>query len=125
MYCLVCDKLINKVVTIKNIFKTPKDHICEYCFTKHLMINKLDVIPIDDYRLFVNSIFEDYDLAEAMMSFLKPYYIYYLKTNKNQIIMYFDTFNKGIYNIIKTTKLSDIYLICLKNEMEKEKDYED
>lgn len=125
MYCLECQKLINKVINYKNIFKINIHKICESCFSKYLFIQRFDVIPINNYLLYVNTLFDDYKNADAMTSFLKPYYLYYLKNNKSDFIMYFDTINNEIYSILNLLNMSNIFIITLKNQLKGGKNNDD
>lgn len=125
MYCLDCNKLLNQIITYKNIFKVEKDHICERCFMNRTFIQRQQTIPINNYLIHLNTLFDDYDNPLSMMSFLKPYYLFYLKIKNESIIMYFNTFNKEVLDVLTKLNLSNIFLIVLKNELEEENEYED
>lgn len=117
MYCLECGKLINRTINYTNIFKKERHFICEYCFRNYLFLYEVDVLPIDNHLLFLNVLLDNYKDSNAFMSFLKPYYIYYLKNNLKSIIMYFDVFNDKIYNIINILNLDDLFIITLKKQL--------
>ena|SRR5690554_273869 len=117
MYCAECKKLINKVINYKNIFKLSKHNICDLCFSKYIFIQSFDVVPINNYLLYLNTLFDNYKNSDAMASFLKPYYIYYLKNFKDKIIMYFDTIDDDVYSKLNLLNMSDIFIITLKNQL--------
>jgi len=125
MYCLECHKLINRVINYKNIFKTNKHHICESCFNNYLLIQKLEVIPVDNYLLYLNILFDNFQNSDAMSSFLKPYYLYYLKNFKNLIILYFDTFDEKVYNVVNLLNMQDILIVTLKSQIKGGNIYDD
>lgn len=119
MYCLNCDRLINDLITYKNIFKISKDHICERCLLNLTFDQKVETIPIDNYVIYLNPIFKDNNYNNlSLMSFLKPYYLYFLK-NKFDLILYFDAFNEDVYRILEPLNLGNIFLLVLKNENKK------
>jgi len=125
MKCIECKELIDKKITYRNIFKVSKHHICEYCFTKYLYIQDLLVIPIENFQIYLNVLFDNYGNPLALMSFLKPYYLYYLKNESNKTLLYFDSFNEKTYTLVDELRIGDLYIITLKNESEKEIVYED
>lgn len=122
MLCRVCNNLINKDVTIKNIFKPNIDKICNNCFMSNTFIQKLNIIPITDYVIEEHTLFEKEVNPLALMSFLKPYYMYYLKNKQENIILYFDTVDQLIYNNLQNIKLGNIFLLVLCNKKQKEND---
>lgn len=91
--------------------------ICEYCFRNYIFIYDLDVLPIQNYLMYLNTLVLDYKNEYSLMSFLKPYYIYYLKQKNKSIILYFDNINDKIYQIINKLNLNDLFVITLKNNL--------
>ncbi|WP_162140143.1 hypothetical protein [Haploplasma axanthum] len=123
MYCLVCQELINKRITYKNIFKQNIHKICDNCFSRLIFIQELIVYPINNYLLYLNVLFDKSSNEYALMNFLKPYYIYYLKNREDKIILYFDIYSNVIYDKISKINFGNIYMITLSKT--KENDYED
>lgn len=116
MYCLNCDRLIHSQITYKNIFKVSSDHICERCLLNLTFDQKVEVIPIDNYLLYLNPIFMDNNYPPiSLMSFLEPYFNYFLK-NSFDIVLYFDSFNDDLYELLEALNLGNIFLIVLKKE---------
>lgn len=117
IFCLECNNLIIKEITYLNIFKPNIHKICDNCFESNIFIQRLEVIPIKNYITELHTLFEKKMNTFALMSFLKPYFEYYLKNRHNFIILFFDTLDINIYNIIKNIELGDIYLITLCNKI--------
>lgn len=115
MLCLVCGELIIKTVTYKNIFKTNIHKLCDSCFKKNIYIQHYEAIPINNYMIELHTLFEKEYEPLALMGFLKPYYIYYMSNKQDCLILYFDTFDTIIYNILHNLELGDIFLITLSN----------
>ena len=114
MECLKCSKLLKRVISYKNIFAKDIHKICEFCFDSINFIHDLIVIPVEGYILNLNVLLKDYQNSLAYMSFLKPYYIYYIKNIKESIILYFNDINDKIYKILNIIRLGNIYAIALK-----------
>lgn len=125
MYCLECNDLIIKKITIDNIFKTNINKICNTCFSKYLFIQGFETLPIENGLIYLNTLFDNYKNPFSLMSFLKPYYIYTLKNQSFDLILYFNTFNKDVYHLVDKLNFGNIFVITLKNDMKKEKNYED
>lgn len=125
MYCLECKKLIRKQINYLNIFKNNTSFICDNCFAKYIFIQNLDVIPINNYLLYVNTLFDDYKNSDALAEYLKPYYLYFIKNGKDKIIMYFDTIDDAIYSKLNTLNIGNIFVITLKNQLKGELVYAD
>lgn len=89
MLCLECGELVEKRITYLNLFSKNIDKICNTCFTKYIFIQELDIIPNGNTLIYINTLF-DREVLEplAFMSFLKPYYLYYLKKRFNALILY-------------------------------------
>lgn len=119
MICLECLELINKEVTYLNLLKPNIDKICNTCFSKYIYIQELIVYPNNDSLVYLNILFDQIGNPLALMGFIKPYYIYYLKHKLTHTILYFDSFNKIIYNEIQNISLGNIYIIVLHNEYKK------
>lgn len=117
MYCLDCLSLKEREITYLNIFRRNNHFICNYCFRNYIFIHELTVIPINNYLMYLNTLVIDYKNSNSLMSFLKPYYIYYLKNKSKSIILYFDDFNDKIYNILNILTLDNIFVIALKNQI--------
>ncbi len=122
MLCLVCNSLINSEISIFNIFKVNIHKICDNCFKKNMFIQKLSIIPITNYVIEEHTLFELLVEPLALMSFLKPYYIYFLKYKRNNVILSFDTTDMIIYNILQQAELGNIYLLVLCKKRQKEND---
>lgn len=125
MYCLECDKLINKRIVYFNIFKKNIHKVCETCFMTFNINYQYEVLPLNNYLLHLNIIVNDFENPYSIMSFLKPYYIYYLKNKLKMLILYFDILDRKMYNLVTKTNISNIYMIVLKNKIEKRNGYED
>lgn len=127
MLCEVCKKKIRTQLNIFNIFQTEKHHICERCFQKYPLLPGYQTIPIDqgmiDHYYLIS---KNRDVSPiSYMSFLKVYYVHYLKHHKQQMILYFDVLSDQLYEILDSLKLGDIYLVTLyDNIKKKEKNYE-
>lgn len=117
MFCQDCFGLREKEITYLNIFRKDKHFICNYCFRNYIFIHELSVIPINNYLMYINTLVVDYKNSYSLMSFLKPYYLHYLKTKNKSIILYFDDINDKIYNILNILSLDDIFIIALKNQL--------
>lgn len=128
MFCLHCQKSLEKVIDINNIFKVSTQHICEACMTQSIVISLKKVIPIDSFLLEYNIIFDKiYERhPEAYMTFLKPYYIYFLKNRSNDIFIYLDTLTLETMKVLDRLKLGNIFLVTLyetKEEIYENRDY--
>jgi len=120
MYCLNCQELIVKKITYKNIFKPNKHKICDKCFSKIIFIQELEVLPIDSGLIYLNILFDKKINEFSLMGFLKPYYLYYLKNMKDDsIILYFESYDEKVYELIKDVKLGNIYMMSLNRKREK------
>lgn len=123
MLCLECNSLINKDITYRNIFKTNYNKICNTCFSNNTFIQKLNVFPTEGGIIENHILFEKQINPLAIMNFLRPYYIYYLRAKKNFIVLFFDTPNQILYNILQQLSLGDIFLLTIYNNNTKENDY--
>lgn len=122
MLCLECKELIVKNVTYKNIFKPRVSKICNSCFTKYIYIQELLVLPINNYKIYLNVLFDRIGNPYSLMEFIRPYYIYYLKEKLTFTILYFDSLDKVVYNILQNISFGNIYIIVLHNNTKKEND---
>ena len=123
MFCYGCNDLIKKEITYLNIFKTYQHKICDNCFNSNTFIQKLIVFPTNEGIVENHILFEKPINPLAIMSFLKPYYLYFLKKKRNFIILCFDSNNKMLYNMLQQITLGDIFLITLFNKKTKENDF--
>lgn len=123
MLCLVCNNLINSKITILNIFKPNIHKICDNCFKRNTFIQNFNIVPITNYVIEEHTLFEIEVEPLALMNFLKPYYLYYLKHKRNNVILCFDTTDIIIYNNLQQVELGNIYLLVLCNKRQKEIDH--
>jgi len=117
MYCQDCLSLKEREITYLNIFRKNRHFICNYCLRNYIFIHEVTVVPINNYLMYINTLVMDYKNSNSLMSFLKPYYIFYLKNKLESIILYFDDINDKIYTILNILRLNDIFVIALKNQL--------
>ncbi len=120
MLCEICKKEIVKRHTIHSLFKVEKHHICEFCFNKYPLMMKTSVIPIEKGQILWTSMIKTKDTISpiAHMSFMKPFYISFMRRSDKCIFLHFDQLKHKILTILDSLELGDIYLLTLHENIE-------
>lgn len=127
MICEICGKAIVKRHTLLTLYQKDTHHICEYCYLKYPLLIKQAVFPIREGKVYWTSmIHTDESISPyAHMSFMKPFYIDFVKHHHKCIYLHFDELSDKILTILDTLKLGDIYLLTLhENIKEEENEYD-
>jgi len=128
MYCEICHKKIRVKKQLYNLFRIETHHICEYCLMNYPLIVNHQIIPTDLSQInWYSLIHEDDDInGIAYMSFLKPFYLDFIRQKDNSIYLYFDHISDKLMIILQSLEFGQIYLVTLYdniNENEKEHTY--
>ncbi len=115
MFCEICHKKILVQKSVFNLFKIETHHICEYCLDKYPLDIGYQVLPkdlglIDWYSLIKH---QEQLNGIAYMSFLKPFYLDFLKIKDRSIYLYFDQISDKLITILQSLEFSHIYLVTL------------
>lgn len=124
MICEICGLKIITKISIYNIFKTEKHHICEKCLQKYPIDVIHQVIPCSYSTIDWFSLIHEQDVLNglAYMSFLKPFYLNFLEQQRHSIYLYFDVISDKLLNILQSLAFGKIYLVTLYDEI-KEKEH--
>ena len=120
MLCQVCRKKVRTDKNIFNLFSPETHHICEYCCQKYPLLLRIDVLPIEEGILLVHLLSSrHYSLNPiAFMSFLKPYYIDFLKHHQGKVLLVFDILDDNTLALLDSLKFGDIYFVTLYENIE-------
>lgn len=115
MLCNLCQKRFYDQKTFKNLFSFETHFICESCYQRYPLLERYQVIPIEGGIMHYHLLIERYRKLnfEAYMSFLKPYYLHFLKIKEKHIFLYFDVFDDTIMETLDLLKLGDLYVVAL------------
>lgn len=124
MICEICGLKIVSKITLHNIFKMEKHHICETCLQKYPIHLNHQVLPCERGTIDWFSLIHEKDELNALayMSFLKPFYINFLNQHSHSIYLYFDVISDKLLNILQSLAFDKIYLVTLYDEI-KEKEH--
>lgn len=120
MLCEICQLIFSTKRNIHNLFEPETHHICESCYMKYPLFPSQRMYPIDHYQI-VHMILSERSYEQnpqAYMSFLKPYYVTYLKHFTHCIILYFDILDEYTVTLLEPLKLGDLYIISLYENIE-------
>ncbi|MFA6800801.1 MAG: hypothetical protein WCR19_01680 [Acholeplasmataceae bacterium] len=119
MICEICKLKIKTKKTLFNLFDEETHHICEACFMKYPLYVQYQVIPLDYGLIHWYSLLRTKDDISglAYMSFLKPFYLDYVKNVNDSIFLYFDKINDRIMTILQSLEYYNIYLVTLYDEI--------
>ena len=122
MICEICKKIIVKRHTIHTLFQKEMHHICEYCYQKYPLLIKQSVFPIQEGNVYWSSMIHTNEKLSPMayMSFMKPFYVDYVKHHKHSIYLHFDQLSDTILSILDSLRLGDIYLLTLHENIDEE-----
>ena len=122
MFCEICKKEIVLRHTIHTLFKRETHHICNDCFEQYPLIIKTSIFPIEEGQVRWTSMIKTNDdiSGYAHMSFMKPFYLAYMKYHRKDIYLHFDRLTDKILSILDSLKLGDIYLLTLHQNIEEE-----
>jgi len=121
MQCEVCRKKVKTNKNIFNLFNPETHHICEYCYQRYPLLMRFQVLPIEEGVLthhLLSSRFYSINPI-AFMSFLKPYYIDYIKHHKDKLFALFDILDDHTLAMLDSLKFGDIYFVSLYENIEK------
>jgi hypothetical protein len=126
MICEICGLKIVSKITLQNIFKIEKHHICEHCLQKYPIHVTHQVLPCEHGIIDWFSLIHEKEALNpiAYMSFLKPFYMHYINQHSHSIYLYFDGISDKLLNILQSLEFDNIYLVTLYDEIkEKEQTY--
>ncbi len=114
MFCYICHKKIRVKKYLYNLFQLETHHICEYCLEKYPVMVQYQVIPLDYYKVHWYSLLQTDEKLEGMayMSFLKPFYLDFLKMKDKPIYLYFDQISDKLITILQSLE-HHVYLVTL------------
>jgi hypothetical protein len=115
MLCLQCQKRFYERKTFSNLFSFETHFICESCYQRYPLLPRYQTIPIQGGVMHYHLLIERHRAInpEAYMSFLKPYYLYFLKIQTKHIFLYFDIIDDKIIQTMDLMKLGDLYVVAL------------
>ena len=115
MLCYICHHQFFTKKTLRNLFDDEIHFICERCYQRYPLCPRYQEIPISEAKIYYHLLIERNRGLDPMayMSFLKPYYMDFLKHHCDEIILYVDTFNEQIFEILDILKLGNIYVVSL------------
>lgn len=125
MICEICKKKITYRISLFNLFKIERHHICDYCYEKYPLIIRNSMIPIDGGEVtWLSLIQTSEDISPlAHMSFYKPFILDYLKHHKQSVLIIIDKISEDWFILFDNLKLGDIYLLTLYDNIEKKESY--
>lgn len=126
MLCEICKKNIIKRHTIHSLFEREIHHICSYCYEQYPLSIEQKVFPIEEGVVYWSSMIKTDDAISpyAHMSFMKPFYIDYVKHYNKCIFLHFDQLKHTIITILDSLKLGDIYLLTLYENIDEKEETE-
>ncbi len=118
MICYICKKKIINEIKLYNIFKKETHHICEQCYSLYPLNISEQVIPTQKFLMYWYTLQTDIETLNPMayMSFLKPFYIDFLKYRQHAILLYFDQISDKLINILTSIEWH-IYLVTFYDEI--------
>ncbi len=120
MLCEICKRKVKTRRNLHNLFDPEVHHICEKCFMEHPVILKKSTMPIEQFTLHLNQMLDRVtQFPMAYMSFMKPFYLDFIKRKDVEIILYFDQTGDQIFEILDSLKLGSIYLLTLYEDIGK------
>ncbi|MDO9629811.1 MAG: hypothetical protein Q7I99_07900 [Acholeplasmataceae bacterium] len=115
MLCEICRKKVKTSKNILNLFSPEIHHICEMCYQKYPLLMRSDVLPVEGgvatHQLMSARYYSIKPIA--FMSFLKPYYIDFLKHHQSKTLLVFDILDEQTLEIMDSLKLGDLYVVTL------------
>lgn len=127
MFCEICLKRIKLKRSWHNYFLVNIHHLCERCFRRYPIVLRTAVIPIEKGLLYHHTLFETRRMVSplAYMSFLKIFYLNFIRHHKQLTYLYFDEFTEADFETLDQLQLGDLYVVTLNQIKEKkENDYE-
>lgn len=120
MLCEICRKKVRTHKNILNLFSIETHHICELCYQRYPLLMRLDVLPIEEGVLLNHLLSSRYYPVNpiAFMSFLKPYYMDFLKHHQGKTMIIFDILDDNTLALLDSLKLGDIYVVSLYENIE-------
>ncbi len=121
MQCEVCRKKVRTNKNIFNLFSVETHHICEYCYQRYPLLMRLDVLPIEEGVLIQHLLSSRYYSIHptAFMSFLKPYYMDFIKHHQGKTFILFDILDNHTLAMLDSLRFGDIYFVSLYENIEK------
>ncbi len=121
MLCEVCRKRVSTSKNIFNLFLPETHHICEFCYQRYPLLMTLEVFPIEEGILIQHLLSRRYYPVKpiAYMSFLKPYYMDFLKHHQGKILIIFDILDEHNLVLLDSLKFGDIYFVSLYENIER------
>ena len=120
MLCEICKKRVTSNKNIFNLFQVETHHICEYCYQRYPLLTRFEVIPIEKGLLHFYLLSSRYYKVTptAFMSFLKPYYMDFLKHHQGKVLLIFDILDHNTLVLLDSLKFGDIYIVSLYENIE-------
>ncbi len=120
MQCEICLNIFSTRRHFYNLFEPETHHICESCYMTYPLFPGYRLYPIDHYEIhhFILSERSYLQNPMAYMSFLKPYYMTYLKQNNDMMFLYFDILEHHIVSLLEPLKLGDFVIVSLYENIE-------
>lgn len=115
MLCEHCKKKIITERTLWTLFKVETHSLCESCYQRYPLYPQQMIIPIDKAMAHVHVMISRGKRIEPQcyQSFLKIYYLDYLKHGQNTTFIYEDYLDDDLWQTIESLEFGDIYLVTL------------
>jgi len=115
MLCRICHQIVYVERTLFNLFEKETHAICERCYQRYPLLPTYHVIPIEGGQLYYHVMISRNrnHIPEAYMSFIKPYYVMFMKHFMKDTLLIFDTIEEQTIALLDHLKFGNLYVVTL------------